>query len=120
MATAKNKTIIQFPTPSGNWSEPNKWELRTATTGGDLIATGAMSGVGTPVSGDDVQFNVEALVITVPTSTTVPTKGARRAVEGICGVTLYVALLNGSTELSGNNYSRVSIASGTTGWNFAD
>lgn len=61
----QNTNTITFPTPSGSWGTPNSSDIWDASTSGNLLYFGSISGGGAIGSGDSVSFAAGALDITL-------------------------------------------------------
>lgn len=61
----QNTGAITFATPSGSWGTPNSTDIWDASTSGNLLYFGSISGGGAIGSGDAVSFAAGALDITI-------------------------------------------------------
>lgn len=59
-----NGTAITFPTAGGTWTQANYFGIRSASSGGVLLYSGALTTAKTATSGDTISFAVGALTIT--------------------------------------------------------
>ena len=123
MATARNTGVIQFPEPTGTWTQPTHYGIWTGATGGDFIGGDQLtSTVPQPTTGSDVEFAASALGLTL-TEDEETAAGGRRSLNGYLVGTVYVSLhsaapgTNGANEISGNAYARVGVA--LAGWTFS-
>lgn len=124
MATASNAAVVQFPTPTGDWTQPDNIGIYDATTGGNLLIEQDISPdlAFAPGSGDNVQIAIGNLVVVLTAANPLTEAGATDMLEGLLTAgTRYIGLTSGTppgTELTGNAYARVSVDAGT-GWTFS-
>lgn len=60
-----NDIVITFATPSGPWGTVTHFGIWDASTGGNLLAHGALDASRAPDDGDTVRFSANALDITL-------------------------------------------------------
>ena len=61
---ALNNAVITFPTSTGGSNTITHFGIRTASTGGDLIGSGALSSSLAVVSGDTPKFEIGDITVT--------------------------------------------------------
>ena len=121
MATATNTAIVQFPTPSANWTTPTHFGIFTAITSGNFLGGDQLTSVVVqPTIGANVSFAASALTVVIPNGE-LTNDGSNDALEdGLLGNSVYVSLHSadpaqtGANELTGGAYARIVVAA--TGW----
>ena len=126
MASITNKSVLQFPTPTANWSAPTHfglWSSASSSSSTAFLGSTPVTGtVSAPEADSVVQFAIDALTVTVPNGEFTDV-GVNKMINGLVESMVYVSLhsaspgSDGSNELSGSAYARVSVSSGTSGWN---
>ena len=126
MASITNKNVLQFPTPTANWLAPTHfglWSSATSTDSGAYLGSTPVTGtVSAPETDSVVQFAIDALTVTIPNGEFTDVS-VTRMFNGLVDIMVYVSLhsanpgSSGANELTGNAYTRVSVSSGTSGWN---
>ena len=116
MATIDTASVINFPTPSGQWAQPTHYALHSASSGWDPFATDALaSRPSQPESGDTVAIAVGALSIAVTAGSGFNEAMVRALLLlwsfDATHVSLHTASPTAGNELSGSSYARARIGS---------
>jgi hypothetical protein len=122
-----NANAITFPTATGSWGTVTHFGILDASSGGNLLAWGALSGGSiAPTTGDTVSFDAGALVLSLAGAFGSSVRNglldlAFGAVSYSRPSTVYAALFTappsasgGGTEVSGGSYARTGITNNTT------
>ena len=62
-SSMKNGIAITFPQASGAWGSCTHWVMMTASSGGTMLAYGALTTPKSPTNGDTLSFGVNSLII---------------------------------------------------------
>lgn len=126
-ASKSNGTLISFAAATGSWGTVTHWGIFDASSGGNLLAWGAMDSSQAVASGDTASFAIGALVINM--ADTVFGDTWRNAVLNLAfggtsyarPATVYAALFTasptsagGGTEVYGGSYARVAVTNNST------
>ena len=116
--TIKNTAAVTFPTPTAAWNDIDAYQVRSASTGGDLLWEDDLDNdPDAPTTGAVVQFAAEALVVNLPDTGIIKEDGLMLAATGLVLANCYVAGMSGGAELAGSGYARVEMES--TDWTIA-
>lgn len=121
--TTSNTGAITFPAASGSWGTITHWALMDASTGGNMLAHGALTTSNAVVSGNVVTFAAGAIDVTA-TSGAISTYLANKLLDHVLKTASYTVPTNicvglstanpgdsagALAEPSGNNYARVTL-----------
>lgn len=113
--TIKNTAVITFPTPTADWNDIDAYQVRSASTGGNLLWEDDLDNdPDAPTTGAVVQFAAEACVLNKPDTGVVKEAGLILEATGLVLANCYVAAMSSDVELTGNAYARVEMES--TDW----
>lgn len=120
--TKSNGSAITFPTATANWGTVTHFGIRDASSGGNLLAWGALTSSAVVNNGDTIAFDAGSLIISLGGALGNSVRNglldlAFGAVSYTRPSSVYAALFTappnaggGGTEISGGAYSRVTIS----------